>query len=212
MEESNSDVYDAIRTAILRGDYAPRQRLGAAELAETFGTSRFVVRSALLQLVGERLVEFQPNRGARVRELTLDEALEIIDLREIIEGLIAARAAERITDDQITELRGLAEAMETAIKDLNITEYARLNDGLHQRLREIAEHETADRMLEQLNARVVRNQFHMAVDSNSPHVGLPQHLAIIDAVCSRDAARSERLMRDHIGDVRDQLAAQAKTG
>ena len=70
-------VADAVRTAILRGEYAPGQRLIEADLCDRYGTSRFVVRSALQELSAQGLVEFQRNRGARVREISLGEAIEI---------------------------------------------------------------------------------------------------------------------------------------
>jgi DNA-binding GntR family transcriptional regulator len=79
-----------LRAAILRGEYSPRQRLIETELAEQYGTSRFVIRNALAQLANEGLVEIQPNRGARVREVSVQEALEITEIRRAVEGLIAA--------------------------------------------------------------------------------------------------------------------------
>jgi DNA-binding GntR family transcriptional regulator len=72
-----SDLLTALRAAILRGEYAPRQRLIETELTERYATSRFVLRNALNRLASEGLVEFQPNRGARVREISVAEAIEI---------------------------------------------------------------------------------------------------------------------------------------
>jgi DNA-binding FadR family transcriptional regulator len=76
-----SDILAELRTAILRGEYAPRQRLIETELTERYATSRFVLRNALTRLAGEGLVEFQPNRGARVREISVDEAIELTEIR-----------------------------------------------------------------------------------------------------------------------------------
>src|ERR1700678_581832 len=96
-EDSKSAVTQALRLAILRGDYAPRQRLVEIDLCERFATSRFILRSALQELAAQGLVEFQRNRGARVREVSLDEAIEITEVRILLEGHLAARAAERVT-------------------------------------------------------------------------------------------------------------------
>src|SRR6202023_1864106 len=95
--ESQVAVVAALRAAIIRGDYAPRQRLVESELCADFSTSRFIVRNALQELSADGLVEFQRNRGARVREISLTEAIEITQVRRVLEGLEAARAAERIT-------------------------------------------------------------------------------------------------------------------
>ena len=98
-------VLTRLREEILRGTYAPNQRLIEADLADRLGASRFVLRNCLIQLAAEGLVELQPNRGARVRETTAEEAVEITELRQSIEALVAGRAAERVTDAQVAELR-----------------------------------------------------------------------------------------------------------
>ena len=90
-------VVAAVRTDILRGEYAPGQRLIEADLCARYGTSRFIVRSALQELSAQGLVEFQRNRGARVREISLGEAIEITEVRKLLEGPQAARAARRVT-------------------------------------------------------------------------------------------------------------------
>ena len=88
-------VLDALRAAILDGEYAAGQRLVEVDLCERFGCSRFAVRAAIPVLASEGLVELQRHRGARVRIIPLAEAIEITEVRRLLEGLTAARAAER---------------------------------------------------------------------------------------------------------------------
>src|SRR2546423_1020155 len=99
-----STARDVLRNAILRGEYVPGERLVEAQLCQRLGASRFGVRAALQELASEGLVEVQRNKGANVRKVTLDEAIEITDARMVLEGLVAARAAERISDEEATEL------------------------------------------------------------------------------------------------------------
>ena len=87
-------VVDDIREAIVRGEYAPNQRLIEADLSATFAASRATVRTALLELANEGLVERMPNKGSRVREISMDEAIEILEVRISVEGLCASKAAE----------------------------------------------------------------------------------------------------------------------
>lgn len=195
------DVHAQLRSAILRGDYAPRQRLIEAELAERYGAGRFVIRNTLLQLAADGLVELQPNRGARVREISVDEAVEITEIRQAVEGLVAARAAEQVTDAQIAELRALGEHMTSAVEQGELMRYSDLNASLHSQLREIAGHATAARIIEQLNGQMVRHQFRLSLVPGRPSISLPEHLAIIDAVSDRDPERAARAMSDHIGSV-----------
>jgi len=202
-----SDVLVELRAAILRGDYAPRQRLIETELVEQYSTSRFVLRNALTRLVNEGLVELQPNRGARVREISVEEAIEITEIRRAVEGLVAARAAERITDDEIAEIRALGAEMTTAVEGADMMRYSELNAQLHGKVRSIAQHPSATRIIEQLNGQMVRHQFRLSLVPGRPSVSLPEHLAIVEALCARDPEKAERAMRAHLTSVLDALAA-----
>src|ERR1700722_4631843 len=114
-EDAKLAVTQALRAAILKGEYAPKQRLVEIDLCERFGTSRFILRSALQELSAQGLVEFQRNRGARVREISLAEAIEITEVRILLEGPPTARAAERVTKSQATMLRGIIKDMRSAV-------------------------------------------------------------------------------------------------
>ncbi len=198
-----------LRAAILRGEYAPRQRLIETDLVEQYATSRFVLRNALTRLANEGLVELQPNRGARVREISLAEAIEITEIRRAVEGLVAARAAERITNDEIARVRALGEEMTAAVERADMLRYSELNAQLHGQIRSIAQHSSATRIIEQLNGQMVRHQFRLSLVPGRPSVSLPEHLAVIEAVCARDPERAERAMRAHLTSVLDALTAFA---
>lgn len=197
----NSDVRTQLRDAILRGDYAPRQRLIEADLAAEYGASRFTLRNALIQLEAEGLVELQPNRGARVREITVEEAIEITEIRQAVESLVAARAAEKVSDEQIAALRRIGEDMHTAVEQNELMRYSELNSALHSTLRDIADHSASSRVLEQLHGQMVRHQFRLFLVPGRPSVSMPEHLAIIDAVCARDADAARAAMSTHVGSV-----------
>ncbi|WP_404436460.1 GntR family transcriptional regulator [Microbacterium aerolatum] len=197
----NSDVRDQLREAILRGAYAPRQRLIEADLAEEYGASRFTLRNALIQLASEGLVELQPNRGARVREITVEEAIEITEIRQAVESLVAARAAERVSDEQIGFLRQLGEEMRSAVEHNELMRYSELNSTLHSSLRDIAAHSAATRVLAQLHGQMVRHQFRLFLVPGRPSLSLPEHLAIIDGVCTRDPEGAAAAMSIHVGSV-----------
>jgi DNA-binding GntR family transcriptional regulator len=192
------DVLAAIRDAITQGEFAPNQRLVEADLSEQFGASRSGVRSALFELANEGLVERVQNRGARVRAVTLDEAIEISEVRMVVEGLCAAKAAEHITDDEIAELRALGTAMRTAVTHGHVLRYSELNQTLHLRIREISGQSTAGGVLERLRAQNVRHQFRLALVPGRPDVSLAEHLAIIDEICARAPDAAERAARRHL--------------
>ena len=202
-------VAAAIRIAILQGEYAPAQRLIEADLCERFGTSRFIVRAALQELSAQGLVEFQRNRGARVREVSLAEAIEITEVRQLLEGLEAARAALRINKAEAAALRGIVTDMHAAVAGSELLRYSELNASLHAAIRDIAAHETSARLLRQLRDQTVRHQFSLSLVPGRPAVSLPQHEAIVAAVTAHDPDAAEQAMRDHLQSVIDALQALA---
>jgi DNA-binding GntR family transcriptional regulator len=197
---TRADLTKILRDAIVSGEYAPNQRLIEADLSATYGASRAAVRTALLELAAEGLVDRLPNRGSRVRAIPLTEAIEILEVRMNLEGLCAAKAAENITDAEIAEFTRLRADILTAA-DSDLFEYSRLNQVLDRRIREIADHPTAVAILERLRAQGVRHQFRLAFYPGRAAVSAPEHAAIIDAITSRDAPRAEAETRTHLASV-----------
>jgi DNA-binding GntR family transcriptional regulator len=197
---ARADLTKILRDAIVSGEFAPNQRLIEADLSAAYGASRASVRTALLELGAEGLVDREPNRGSRVRAIPLAEAIEILEVRMSLEGLCAAKAAENITDAEIAEFAKLRADILTA-SESDLFEYSRLNQLLDRRIREIADHPTAVSILERLRAQGVRHQFRLAFYPGRAAVSAPEHAAIIDAITSRDPARAEAETRAHLGSV-----------
>jgi DNA-binding GntR family transcriptional regulator len=200
-EDSRPVVTEALRAAILAGEYAPKQRLVEIDLCERFGTSRFILRTALQELAAQGLVEFQRNRGARVRDVSLTEAIEITEVRILLEGLLAARAAERVTKSDAAMLRKIVKDMRAAVEKSELLVYSDLNAQLHGSIRDIASHETAARLLRQLRDQTVRHQFTLSLVPGRPTVSLPQHEAIVAAIVAREPDDAERAMHAHLQSV-----------
>ncbi len=195
---ASDDVIQVIRQAILDGDFAPRQRLIETDLSSQFEVSRAAVRTALMSLENEGLVERMPNRGARVRAISVTEAVEIVEVRIGLEVLVARRAAERIDDDRIGELAALREDMREAVAGGNLMRYASLNQEMDAVLRDVAGHALAKQLLERLLAQAARHQFRLAFDPDRASASVEEHAAIIDAVVARDLDAAEEATRTHL--------------
>jgi DNA-binding GntR family transcriptional regulator len=200
-EAGKQAALDALRAAMLNGDVAPGQRLVEAELAETFGVTRASVRAALIDLTAERLVERIPNRGARVRVVSIEEAVAITECRMVLEGLCAAKAAENVTDDQIDALHQIDVQMRAAVDEGEPMKYSALNRELHRMVREISAQPVATDLLQGLQSQIVRHQFRLALRAGRPQVSLPEHLAIIEAISRRDPVAAEAAARAHLTSV-----------
>ena len=196
--DARLDLTQQLRDAILNGEFAPHQRLIEADLSERYSASRAAVRTALLNLTSEGLVERVPNRGARVRAISVDEAVEIVEVRIGLETLCARKAAENLTDADADGLRRLRSDIEDAVASGNLVEYARLNQDLDRRIRELSHHATATRLLERLRAQSARHQFRLAFHPGRASQSAPEHIAIIDAVLARDPDAAEAATRAHL--------------
>jgi DNA-binding GntR family transcriptional regulator len=202
---NHDDVTSALRGDILDGVYAPGERLVEITLAERYDAGRAAVRSALVELATEGLVDREANRGATVRQLRLDEAIQITEARSALESLIAAAAARHASDDERDELTMLELKMRDAVAREAWVEYSDLNAILHRRIREISGHEVAGDLVAMLRNRSARHQYRLALMPGRPAESLEQHAAIIRAIVRGDAASAAASMAAHLLSVIDVL-------
>lgn len=195
------DLTQQIRDAILDAQFAPHQRLIEADLSERYGASRASVRNALMNLAGEGLVERLPNRGARVRAISVDEAIEIVEVRIGLETLCARKAAENVTASDAAQLRALRSDIERAIGSGDLMAYSRLNQELDRRIRDLSRHGTATQLLERLRAQSARHQFRLAFHPGRAATSAPEHIAIIDAILAKDPDAAEAATRAHLSGI-----------
>jgi DNA-binding GntR family transcriptional regulator len=203
---------ERLRQAILAGDMAPGQRLIEEELAGMLGVTRASLRGALFDLAAEGLVERIPNRGARVRVVTIGEAIAITECRMALEGLCAAKAAELVTEPQAVRLRELGQQLQRSAADGEALKYSALNHELHRLVREISGQTVAARLLERLNGQLVRHQFQLSLRPGRPQASLAEHLAIIAAITGRRPAEAEQATRQHLRSVIAALLDQQEPG
>ncbi|HEX6418489.1 MAG TPA: GntR family transcriptional regulator [Acidimicrobiales bacterium] len=198
-------VADRLRDDILEGVFPPGERLIELQLTERYGVGRAAIRAALVELDAEGLVQREANRGATVRRISVAEAVEITEARAALEGLVAGLAAQRATEADRDELRGLIAAMREAVDDDDKLGYSKLNRALHAALRRIARHRVADDLVANLRNRAAHHQFRLALMPGRAVESLAQHGAIVDAVVAGDAPAAEQAMRAHLASVIDVL-------
>ena len=203
--EAVTVVVTAVRDGIMQGRFAPGQRLPEADLVSLYDASRGAVRAALAQLESEGIVERERNRGARVRPISLDEAVEITEARAILEGLCAAKAAARATEGDRKRLRELGEELAETVANTDIMAYSRVNQLVHRAVRDISGHEIVGRLLDRLRTQSVRYHYTIALLPGRPAIGLQEHLQIIEAVCAGDPDVAEQTMRAHLRSVVEAL-------
>jgi DNA-binding GntR family transcriptional regulator len=192
---------EALRQAISRGELLPAQRLVEQELADAYGVTRSSIRAALIDLSAEGLIERVPNRGSRVRVVTVEEAVAITEVRMLLEGLLAARAAEAATDEDRDRLRDIGARMHAAVDAGESTRYAQLNIELHALVRDIGHQPVAADVLGRLNGQLVRHRFRLSQRDGRPRQSLGEHLEIIESIVSRDPERARLAVYAHLESV-----------
>jgi DNA-binding GntR family transcriptional regulator len=190
-----------LRVDIVEGVFPAGDRLIESELCVRYSCGRAVARSALTQMQSEGLVERQPNRGATVRRITVDEAIEITEARAVLERLIAGRAARHNTASEGNELLSIVADMRSAVDSDNTAEYSELNRLLHRRLREISRHTIAAELVDNLRNRAVSHQYRLAMMPGRPVASLAEHTAIVNAVVSANESAAAMAMDTHLGSI-----------
>ena len=198
---STESITDEIRRNILTGRFEPGDRLLEVPLAEHYECGRAAVRSALVELTSEGLVEREANRGATVRRISIAEAIQITEARAALEGLIAAQAARNATSEDRAELEGIIDGMRAAVRDDRGRDYSGLNALLHRRLCEMSGHTIAAHLVANLRNRAAGHQYRLAVMPGRPGESLGQHAAIVGAVVAGDEAAAATAMREHLQSV-----------
>jgi DNA-binding GntR family transcriptional regulator len=190
-----------LRDAIAAGELAPGHRLVEADLVASLGVSRSNVRLAIEALAAEGLVERIPNRGARVRVVGVEEAVAITECRMALEGLIARRAAERITDPELAGLQAKLARMRAAVEAGDVLRYSDLIQQLHGLLHAAARQPVAAALIDRLQAQLVRHQFRLSLRPGRSQVSLGELTDLVGAVADRDGDRAEAAAGVHFRSV-----------
>jgi DNA-binding GntR family transcriptional regulator len=196
---------DALRAAIVAGRLLPNERLVEADLTRRLGVGRSAVRTALARLEHEGLVELEPHRGARVRLVSVPEAIEIVQARAALEGLAVNRAAHNATEDDVADLKAILAEMRALLDAGDLLKASDANAILHRRLLQIGGHATANRLIDGLRSQLVRFTYRTILVPGRSERSLAEHTAIVDAVAAHDGAAAERAMRRHLSHVADAL-------
>lgn len=200
-------VQQEIERAILQGEFAPGTKLIEANLAQRMGVSRGPVREAFRMLEEAGLVRTEKNRGVFVRDIPIEEAVEIFDLRAAMDELVGRRLAQDITPAQLKEIRGLVDAMEKAVKAEDARQYHLLNLKFHDRLVEMAGNSKLTAIYRKLIKELSLFRRLNLADGWLLPISASEHRQIIKAIAAGDPEAAGRAMFDHVIDSKERTIA-----
>jgi len=198
----------ALRQLLFDGEIRPGERLVELSLVERIGVSRTPLRLALTTLEHEGLVESLPGGGFTVREFTLAEIDDAIEVRGVLEGTAARFAAERLdAEAELDDLRDTLALLDEVIRDESpeaIVSYVELNETFHAQLVVLAKSELVSRMIARALAlpfaspgALVPSLAQLAEWRESLLVAQHQHRSLLEAIAARHGTRAEQIAREH---------------
>lgn len=211
-EGLRAGVARALRAAIISGEMQPGVVYSAPSLGERFGVSATPVREAMLDLVKEGLVATVPNKGFRVTEVSETDLDEITDLRLLIEPPTVREAVSVIPEDDIPELRTLAQEIVDQARDGDLIAYTDADRRFHLRLLGYAGNRRIVDLVSDLRAHTRLMGLAPMVERGELADSATEHLELVELIAAGDEAAAEALMRRHIGHVRGIWAGSRNGG
>ena len=191
-------VYEELKMQILKGSIVPGTRMMEVELAEEMGVSRTPIREAIRKLEKEGLVTIEPRRGAYASMISTEDMVEILEVRQDLEGLAAYFAADRMTDEQMAELRQVSDNYNDAVKRGNMEDMISYDTRFHHIIVESCKNKILVQMIEQLQELVLRFRY-IYYDNFRRAENMPEeHQAIVDAIAEGDAEKARAAADIHI--------------
>jgi len=201
-------VQRELERRILSGELFPGKKLNEEEVALLFSVSRGPVREAFRALESKGLLRVEKNRGVFVRQVTVEEADEIYEVRAGIDELIGRLLAERITPAQVAELRALLRKMQAQAKARNVAGYYPLNVQFHEMLASFTGNGALVATYRRLvNALHLYRRETLERGPDSFPISTREHAQIVDAIAAGDADRAGKLLHQHAMESRDRLHA-----
>lgn len=198
-------VFGQIQDAIVKGELKSGVKMSEAELTARYGVSRGPLREALRRLEARKLLTRIPHVGVRVVALTIEDVLQMYQVREVLEGMAARLAAQNATDEEVQGLKQLLQQhqQQTELQSGKGYYQEEGDFDFHYRIVKASRNEVLMQMLcGELYHRVRLYRYQFSVTEGRPHKAFAEHSRIIEAIESRDGELAEFLMRRHIASAR----------
>ena len=191
-------VFQTLRTAILKGDLKPGERLMELQLASKLGVSRTPIREAIRKLEQEGLARTIPRKGAEVAGMTEKDMEDVLQIRCVLEELAARLSCQNITDEEMRELKIAMVAFEEKTREGNVVELAKADVTFHDIIYRAADNPKLLVLLNNLREQMYRYRTEYMKDDRIHPVLIREHKEMVKALESRDQELVAREVRQHL--------------
>ena len=191
-------VFNTLRQAILRGELKPGERLMEIQLANKLGVSRTPIREALRKLELEGLVNMVPRKGAEVADITEKSLRDVLEVRKALEELSVQLACEKITEEEIEELKRVAERFKDTLDDQDVTKIAEADVAFHDVIYTATDNQKLILLLNNLREQMYRYRVESLKKEEAYPQLIAEHEELIDNISKRNKEEATRIMCEHI--------------
>ena len=191
-------VFNTLRQAILRGELKPGERLMEIQLANKLGVSRTPIREAIRKLELEGLVLMIPRKGAEVAEITEKSLRDVLEVRRALEELAVELVCEKITDEQIQDLKGAAEDFKASLKEGDITRIAEADVKFHDVIYMATDNQKLIQLLNNLREQMYRYRVEYLKRSDFHQQLIDEHEEIIETIENGQKERAVQVVCQHV--------------
>jgi DNA-binding GntR family transcriptional regulator len=203
-------VAKRLRMMLVEGRISPGAKLNERELTEILQVSRTPLREAIKRLAAEGLVELLPNRGAIAVSLSEADVRDTFEVMAGLEAMSGELAAERITDEELAEIKAMQFEMMAAYTRRDLSNYYRLNSLIHEAINAAAKNPVLTATYNQVNARLQALRFRSNQDGVKWSRAVKEHEKMVDALAAHDGASMRELLLSHLYNKRDVVLEQLR--
>ncbi|MEG0923767.1 MAG: GntR family transcriptional regulator [Anaerovoracaceae bacterium] len=203
-------VYEELKMQILTGKVVPGTRMMEVELADDMGVSRTPVREAIRKLEKEGLVTIEPRKGAYASNISVKDMVDVLEVREDLEGLAASLAASRITKEQREELIRATQGYSDAVKANDTEKIIHYDEMFHKLIVTCSGNKTLIQFGETVQELALRFRY-LYYDDFSRYEKMPmEHKEIIDAIVSGDSESARVAADKHVKKLKEFVVTEGE--
>jgi DNA-binding GntR family transcriptional regulator len=191
-------IFDTLREAIITGELKPGERLMEVKLAEKMGVSRTPVREAIRMLELEGLVDMLPRKGAHVAELSVKDIMDVLEVRAAMDSLATRLAAERISDEEIKELKQIQVQFISYTEKENLQGIIKKDVEFHELIYHASRNDRLLQISNNLREQIQRFRVIYLKDYSSPGNLIKEHEDICNAISVRNKEMAQKYAQVHI--------------
>ena len=191
-------VFETLRTAILKGELKPGERLMELQLAAKLGVSRTPIREAIRMLEQEGLAKTIPRKGAEVAKMTEKDMMDVLKVRTALEELAVVTSCDLITDKELEQARDAMERFEACTKGSDVVEMAKIDMEFHDIINQASDNPKLMGILKNLKEQIYRYRVEYLKDSSSYKRLIKEHRQLYEAISAGDKEAAAACLRKHL--------------